>query len=320
MSFQYDQYLTQHRSNVKKGFDWIVENLPELLVDGFDYGWQIEFAHDKSKDEPDEYEAYDAYFYGGNRSYAVMQNYQKAWLLHLHRNPHHWQYWILINDDPKEGEIVLEMSYNYIIEMICDWWAFSWQKGKLGEIFDWYNEHCKYMKLHPKTRKIIEDILEKMKTKLDEITLTANELILEHHGVKGQKWGVKNGPPYPIRDDQKVANVRKHDKIGTVNIPKEKLTEYSLNPDKAPDKAKVFKDALGYTLDNYEELLNNIDEHFDADKLEERGDSGYGMRYQQIMQLNGPNGKSANVLTAWIEDGEDIRLTSVYVTKKEASK
>ena len=27
----------------------------------------------------------------------------------------------------------------------------------------------KYMKLHPKTRKTIEDILEKMKTKLDEI-------------------------------------------------------------------------------------------------------------------------------------------------------
>lgn len=35
MSFQYDQYLTQHRSNVKRGFDWIAENLPELLVDGF---------------------------------------------------------------------------------------------------------------------------------------------------------------------------------------------------------------------------------------------------------------------------------------------
>ena len=169
MSFQYDQYLTQHRSNVKRGFDWIAENLPELLVDGFDYGWQIEFAHDKSKDEQDEYEAYDAYFYVGNRSYAVMQNYQKAWLLHLHRNPHHWQYWILINDDPKEGEIILEMPYNYIIEMICDWWAFSWQKGKLDEIFGWYDEHCKYIKLHPKTRKTIENILEKMKTKLDEI-------------------------------------------------------------------------------------------------------------------------------------------------------
>ncbi len=23
--------------------------------------------------------------------------------------------------------------------------------------------------------------------------------LLKHHGVKGQKWGVKNGPPYPIK-------------------------------------------------------------------------------------------------------------------------
>lgn len=44
MSFQYDQYLDQHKANVKRGFDWIQENLPELLKGGFDYGWQICFA------------------------------------------------------------------------------------------------------------------------------------------------------------------------------------------------------------------------------------------------------------------------------------
>lgn len=21
---------------------------------------------------------------------------------------------------------------------------------------------------------------------------------LQHHGVKGQKWGIRNGPPYPL--------------------------------------------------------------------------------------------------------------------------
>lgn len=166
MSFQYDQYLDQHKANVKRGFDWIQENLPELLKGGFDYGWKICFAHDQSKSEPDEYKAYDAYFYGGNRSYSVVRAYEKAWLIHLHRNPHHWQHWILINDDPKEGELILEMPYNYIVEMICDWWAFSWQKGKLDEIFSWYDEHSEYMKLHPTTRKTIENILVKMKAKL----------------------------------------------------------------------------------------------------------------------------------------------------------
>nr|DAE02562.1 MAG TPA: hypothetical protein [Siphoviridae sp. ctmYS12] len=30
----------------------------------------------------------------------------------------------------------MDMPYNYIIEMICDWWAFSWNKGNLQEIFN----------------------------------------------------------------------------------------------------------------------------------------------------------------------------------------
>lgn len=168
MSYQYDQYLTQHKENVVKGFYWIQDNLPDLVKDVRNAEWLTGFAHDQSKSEPDEYEAYDAYFYGGNRSFAVVQEYRKAWLLHLHRNPHHWQHWILINDDPKEGEILLEMPYDYILEMICDWWAFSWVKGNLTEIFGWYEEHKDYMKLHPNTRKTVEDILNRIKVKLEE--------------------------------------------------------------------------------------------------------------------------------------------------------
>ena len=63
MSFQYDQYLANHRANVKRGFDWLCENLPDVTNDISDAAWQIEFAHDKSKDEEDEYNAYDSYFY-----------------------------------------------------------------------------------------------------------------------------------------------------------------------------------------------------------------------------------------------------------------
>ena len=32
MSFQYDQYLARHRANVKRGFDWLSENLPGLMT------------------------------------------------------------------------------------------------------------------------------------------------------------------------------------------------------------------------------------------------------------------------------------------------
>ena len=170
MSREYDNYLTEHKGNVARGFHWIQEHLPELIPaeDGIDYEHQICFAHDKSKNESDEYDAYDAYFYGRNRSFQVVQDFNYAWLNHIHRNPHHWQHWILLNDEPNEGEIILDIPYHYILEMICDWWAFSWAKGDLTEIFNWYDQHKSYMKLSEKTRKTVEDILWKIRLELQK--------------------------------------------------------------------------------------------------------------------------------------------------------
>ena len=48
MSFQYDQYLARHRANVKRGFDWLSENLPGLMTNTLTAGWNTEFAHDQS--------------------------------------------------------------------------------------------------------------------------------------------------------------------------------------------------------------------------------------------------------------------------------
>lgn len=103
-------------------------------------------------------------------------------------------------------------------------------------------------------------------------------------------------------------------------IPEEKFTDYALNPIKSPEKAKAFMDALGYNLDNCDELINNIKSHIEESKFVEKGDNGYGMRYEYVMNITGANGKSANVLTAWIQDGEEKRLTSVYVTNKKVTK
>ena len=103
-------------------------------------------------------------------------------------------------------------------------------------------------------------------------------------------------------------------------MPKEKFVNYALNYSKAPDKAKAFEMALGYTIENADELMENISKHIDESKFVEKGDLGYGMRYEYIMELEGINGKKANVLTAWIQDKDEKRLTSVYVTNKEISK
>lgn len=249
MSHQYDLYLEKHKANVKKGHDWLQTNMPWLFEGQPSAAWQTEFEHDASKLNPDEYKAYDAYFYGGNRSYAVVQAFQYAWLLHIHRNPHHWQHWVLINDDPDEGEVLLEMPYNYIIEMICDWWAFSWEKGNLGEIFSWYDEHKDYIKLHPKTRQTVEDILWDLRGRL-------GYNVLAHHGVKGQKWGVRNGPPYPLDKSKKSDKIRGQ---YSLKISEDKFINYALNRDRAPDKARVFESALGYTKENYEGLIKDVE-------------------------------------------------------------
>lgn len=41
-------------------------------------------------------------------------------------------------------------------------------------------------------------------------------------------------------------------------IPKEKFTKYALDPLKQPDKARAFREALGYTMDNYQELIQHL--------------------------------------------------------------
>lgn len=168
MSIEYDMYLTQHRANVYRGFEWIRDNMPDILKNTHHLEWHIQYNHDKSKNDEAEYEAYDRYFYGGNRSYSVVQDFKRAWLRHIHQNEHHWQHWILHNDDPSEGMVVMDMPINCIVEMICDWWAFSWANGNLYEIFSWYDEHKDYMKLSNYTRERVEYILAQIKAKLDE--------------------------------------------------------------------------------------------------------------------------------------------------------
>lgn len=169
MSERYNDYIQEHKNNVRKGFEWLRDNLPEIFDNDIlkDAEYNCTYAHDESKTNPDEYDAYDAYFYGGNRSFEVVEQFNRAWLLHIHRNPHHWQYWILRNDDPDQGEILIDMPDCYIIEMICDWWSFSWKQNNLNEIFKWYEERKDYIKLSDYTRKKVEDILGKMNVKIN---------------------------------------------------------------------------------------------------------------------------------------------------------
>lgn len=160
MSAEYNNYIIEHIDNVKKAYIWLKEHniIKEDILD------QLK-SHDYSKFLDKEYKAYDDYFYG-TKTQAVKEAFNYAWLHHIHNNPHHWQYWVLINDE--DGTVALEMPENYVYEMICDHWAFSHKSGNLYEIFAWYEAHKKNMILHWTTRKLYESILDKIKEELDK--------------------------------------------------------------------------------------------------------------------------------------------------------
>lgn len=135
----------------------------------------------------------------------------------------------------------------------------------------------------------------------------------QQHGLSFNDWKKQNSVAKKSGSGIMKMNLKYFAKI-----PEEKFTKYALNYEKAPDKAKAFEAALGYTKDNYQDLIDDIAVHFDEEKLVEKGDNGFGMRYSQVMNLTGPNGKTAKVLTAWIYDEQikDFRLTSAYIDKR----
>lgn len=158
MSQEYTNYIQEHKANVEKAYHWLVDhNIIEPEWSASVYENIVE--HDMSKYSNYEYDAYDKYFYG-TRTEKVEREFNYAWLHHIHNNPHHWQYWVLVNDE--DGIKALEMPKEFVYEMFVDHWSFSWKSGNLTEIKDWYNSHKKKMILHEKTRKLYEEILDKV--------------------------------------------------------------------------------------------------------------------------------------------------------------
>ena len=113
--------------------------------------------HDWQKFLPAEWDAYMWSFYGPwdykDRPQFLVDLFDFAWLHHIHYGPHHWQYWLLVQDD--EPDKILPMPDRYRREMLADWIG----AGKANNTSDtrgWYLAHREKIKLHPDTRKWIE--------------------------------------------------------------------------------------------------------------------------------------------------------------------
>ena len=158
---EYMKYIEEHMNNVAK----VWEDMQPTLVGEFslfnDHRNKLIdqiLAHDLSKYSSEEFDAYRAKFFpekdGSNEdSYKqlVKERFVCAWNHHQKSNPHHWQYWIMW---APEGSTILEMPFEYMFEMLCDWTAMSY-KFKDTPIAFW-KKNKDTMLLHEKTIKSIE--------------------------------------------------------------------------------------------------------------------------------------------------------------------
>ena len=97
-----------------------------------------------------------------------------------------------------------------------------------------------------------------------------------------------------------------------------KLNNYLLNPEHehgAP-KAKWFKEALGFSRDNMDQLAKQI--IFDKNQATPTTLTEYGQKYEQIIKIVGANGREIDVKFAWIinNGNEFASLVTAIPTKK----
>lgn len=148
---QYAKYIIRHK--------WYV--LIECWKMGFLW---LGIIHDWSKLLPSEWFPYTNFFYGqpcdetgyykptdtGNIAFDY------AWLLHQKRNKHHWQWWILPEDEG--GTKVFPMPRKYREEMLADWRGANRACNGDG-VGLWYTKNKNKMTLHSETREWVEVML-----------------------------------------------------------------------------------------------------------------------------------------------------------------
>lgn len=121
--------------------------------------------------------------------------------------------------------------------------------------------------------------------------------------------------------------------VGKAVFIPEKLTAYSLDPDhpKGKHKAHVWKAFLGATVNDAKmiekqimEALPSLPAHRKTTGGKDTATNQYGTSFNVIVPVTGPNGKTVDVLTAWIykRDYKEMKkistrptLSTIYVKK-----
>lgn len=138
--------------------------------------WQL-IVHDWSKFLPSEFFPYANYFYNKEKvaaegldaiglfglaeaapwGFYTKDRFSLAWLLHQRRNPHHWQFWYLMQDN--DPSFPLPMPEKYVREMVADWAGAGRAITGKWEVGEWYEKNREKIQLHPDTRHFVEALI-----------------------------------------------------------------------------------------------------------------------------------------------------------------
>jgi hypothetical protein len=127
--------------------------------------WRL-IVHDWSKLMPCEWFPYARQFYGP-KDQRIKAEFDRAWLHHQHKSPHHWQHYILHEDS---GNVkVLEMPDTFVREMVADWMGAGRAITGKWEVWLWYEKNKGNIMLAPQTRERVEYLIAMHKNDHDSI-------------------------------------------------------------------------------------------------------------------------------------------------------
>jgi hypothetical protein len=150
--FLYLKYLVKHKWYVLLASYKIKSSIWLALI------------HDWSKFKPSEWFPYVNRFFKSDKVSKAIEykEFSVAWNAHQKKNKHHWQYWVLIQDNG--AEILLEMPKKYMLEMVTDWMgAGKAITGNWDNIHSWYEKNKREIRFHYSTRLMVEELLKSLK-------------------------------------------------------------------------------------------------------------------------------------------------------------
>ncbi len=140
--------------------------------------WRL-IIHDWSKFSSAEWMPYVNFFYGDMLTYTgvdglVTQNrrpevkdaFSRAFHHHIHRNPHHWEYWLRYKAGD-ETFTPLEMPEKFVREMVADWAGAGRAITGTWDLAEWYDKNRERIKLHKATRERVRVLVKQLSRTLE---------------------------------------------------------------------------------------------------------------------------------------------------------